>query len=208
MAITDLDTHVSMFQRVQSSLLSLDQSLLFLINQTTSNSFFDWFFPAITDLHKTNIFKFGFLPLLFTVFLYKWGMKILIFFSGLILALGLNDWLGSQFKHFFTRPRPFETFQQVIQRSEAGGFSFPSNHASNIFCAAMFFGIFFPKGRWFFFTFAFLVSYSRVYNGVHYPIDIIVGAILGLSIGGSTAWLMKKINNIWAKRKFERGLDD
>lgn len=207
MAITDLDTHVSVFQRALDGLLYLDQSLLFLINQTTSNSFFDWFFPAITDMHKTNIFKFGFLPLLFVVFLYKWGLKILIFFSGLALSLGLNDWLGSQFKHFFSRPRPFEVFHQVIQRSEAGGFSFPSNHAANTFCAAMFFSLFFPKGRWFFFTFAFLVSYSRVYNGVHYPIDIFAGALLGMSVGSSLGWLMKKINTVWAKRKFERGLD-
>ncbi len=173
------------------------------LNQKISNSFFDWFFPSITDLHKTNAFKYGFLPLVLIFFLYKFGKKSLIFFAGLVLSIGLSDWLGSQLKHLFVRPRPFETFHEVIQRSAAGGYSFPSNHASNMFCAAMFFSIFFPNTKTYMFVIAFLVAFSRVYNGVHYPIDVFVGAVLGIFVGGTVAWIMKKVDNIIANIKFE-----
>lgn len=207
MAITDLDTQVTLYQSILDKVLSLDQSLMLWINLKISNSFFDRFFPGITDLHKANAFKYGFLPLLFIFFLYKFGNKSLIFFGGLILSLGLSDWLGSQLKHLFVRPRPFESFHEVIQRSAAGGFSFPSNHASNMFCMAMFFSMFFPNTRKYVFTFAFLVAFSRVYNGVHYPIDIFAGALLGICVGGAVAWIMKKVDNIRANRMFERGID-
>jgi undecaprenyl-diphosphatase len=57
--------------------------------------------------------------------------------------------------------------------------SFPSAHAANFFAVATYFNYFYPKYRWVYFSAAFLVALSRVSIGVHYPLDIIAGGILG-----------------------------
>lgn len=121
---------------------------------------------------------------------------------GISLSIALGDTLGRFAKHFWQRPRPFEAGIDAIQRSGAGGFSFPSNHAVNMFCTAFFLSSFFPKGRWVFISIAFLVAYSRVYNGVHYPLDVICGGMLGSFCGILGAEVTKK-----AISKFERTLE-
>jgi undecaprenyl-diphosphatase len=63
------------------------------------------------------------------------------------------------------------------------GKSFPSSHASNNFFAATALSSYFPRGKYFFYTIATLIALSRVFVGVHYPIDITTGAILGTMIG-------------------------
>jgi undecaprenyl-diphosphatase len=65
--------------------------------------------------------------------------------------------------------------------------SMPSSHAANHFAVAVFFILLYGfknlKNTVFWFTWAFLIAFSRIYNGVHYPSDVIVGALLGASIG-------------------------
>jgi undecaprenyl-diphosphatase len=65
------------------------------------------------------------------------------------------------------------------------GFSFPSSHAVNNFAAALILAFFFPQNKWWFFGFAALVAFSRVYVGVHYLFDVIGGAVIGLFCAGS-----------------------
>lgn len=68
-----------------------------------------------------------------------------------------------------------------------GTYGFISSHAANTFALAMFLFLFFRKKINYFGIFIFLwalfVSYSRIYNGVHYPADVAVGAIVGMGIG-------------------------
>jgi len=68
-------------------------------------------------------------------------------------------------------------------------FSFPSSHATNMFAAAALFAMFFPKGSRYYFGFAALVAYSRVYVGVHYPFDVFGGALLGVAISIFVVWI-------------------
>lgn len=119
-------------------LQSLDQSLFRLINTSLSNPYFDLFFPAITDMHKTFGFKFIFVPIVFLLLLFFQRVRGFLIFLGLGVSMGLADKIGSFMKHYWLRVRPFEAGIDAIQRSPASGYSFPSNHAVNMFCMAFF----------------------------------------------------------------------
>lgn len=175
-------------------LLQLDRDLLRFINFDLGNFAFDFFFVGLTDFHKTMTFKLIFLPLI--VFL-AWKTKkaggVMTVF-GLAITLGANDLLCSKvIKVFFHRLRPNVAGLDVILRSaHYGGYSFASNHASNMFCFAVFLSSFYPRFRWPLFLLAGLVAFSRVYVGVHYPSDVLGGAIIGSLIGWVGASLFKK----------------
>lgn len=178
-------------------LRSIDLFFFRYLNSELAHNFFDIFFPVITDLHKTHLFRVIFLPLVFLLLIYFKRLSGLIIFLGLFISIGISDGIGGIIKRTVMRARPFEAAIDAIQRSDAGGYSFPSNHAINIFCAAVFFSYFFPKYRIPFLVFAALIGLSRIYNGVHYPSDVLVGAILGSIVGHfgakGTSWCFKKI---------------
>lgn len=165
-------------------LLQLDLSLFHLINITFTNKYFDYFFPLITDLHKTIYFKAAVYPLIFLFFLWKYQKKGILIFLFCSLSVAGSDLIGNYaFKKSFQRPRPGDnTSIEKVVRSPYGGFSFVSNHAANMFAFALFMSSFVPKGRRWFYLIASLIAFSRVYNGVHYPSDVICGAILGTCV--------------------------
>ena len=70
-----------------------------------------------------------------------------------------------------------------ILASCTGSYSFPSSHAVNNFAVAVFFYRLFPKLKWILLGSAALIALSRPYVGVHYPSDILFGALLGVLIG-------------------------
>lgn len=165
-------------------IITVDQSLFLWINTGMTNALFDVFFPFITDLNKSRYFAFVVIPLFCMLLFRKYSKRGFLIFLFCLLSLGTIDLVGNHvFKKSFERMRPFENSAHVtIQRSPAAGFSFVSNHSANMFGFAMFMGFFLPALRKLFFTFAFLIAFSRVYNGVHYPTDVVVGAVLGLLI--------------------------
>jgi undecaprenyl-diphosphatase len=97
------------------------------------------------------------------------------------VVVGILDYSNSFFfKHLFVRPRPCNVLTGVhtfwpCPRS----FSFPSNHAANLFGAAFFLSHIFRRWSMILLPVALLVGYSRVYVGEHYPLDVLAGAVLG-----------------------------
>lgn len=179
-------------------LISLDHALFFKVNQEWTSSWADAFFPNITDLHKTPLFALPFLAGLLALFVYAFRWKKgSILFGLYALVVGLNDMFVSQvLKASFERPRPPHTNLEVIVRCpEHGGASFPSNHASNMFCACVFLGFFFPRARWYLIGLAAVVSYSRVYCGVHFPADVVTGALVGTLIGTGAALALRHLQH-------------
>jgi len=168
------------------SIISADHALFKLINQSWSNGLFDQIFPFITDLHKTLYFKIIFLVLIFGFHFYKFSKKGI--FTGLacLLCVGITDWTGNQFfKKPIDRQRPFEFVHlETIQRTNAQpGSSFISNHAANMFALATFSSFIVPATGIILVPFAALAAYSRVYNGVHFPLDVLGGATWGVLLG-------------------------
>ena len=76
----------------------------------------------------------------------------------------------------------FHLEQLNLLVSKGGKWSMPSNHAANMFSLAVILSHFYSKYRGFLFFFAVTISFSRVYVGVHFPGDLIVGALIGYAI--------------------------
>lgn len=157
--------------------ISQDKSLFKLINQEWTNSFLDSVMPFMTEFHNTWI--------LLLVGLAIWiaiqkmhAVKIIL---GCVVAVAISDSVSYRIvKNIVDRPRPqfAETNVRLLVPSRTGP-SFPSNHAANSFAAAAYIGLHAPLVAAIAYPIAWLISYSRVYVGVHYPGDVFIGALIG-----------------------------
>jgi 4-amino-4-deoxy-L-arabinose transferase-like glycosyltransferase len=117
-----------------------------------------------------------------------------------LIAWGLSDASGNLLKHLIERPRPFYTVEGLrVLVGKGKSFSFPSNHAVTSFGAAMVFTYFFRYLRIPVFAVASLIAFSRVYVGVHYPSDIIGGALLGIFVALSVIYGTRKITEFYRR---------
>jgi undecaprenyl-diphosphatase len=94
-------------------------------------------------------------------------------------ALGTNGIIGS----IYHRDRPFVTHHVIQLVQHEASASFPSNHAAAAFAVAVSIWLWRRKDGWVWFILAALIGFSRIWCGVHYPLDIVGGAIFGILIG-------------------------
>ena len=114
------------------------------------------------------------------------------------ITVSVSDFSGSKVKRIADRPRPFQILEtQTIQRSPAStDTSFYSNHATNNFAFATYMSFIFPEAKLVLFSFASVIAYSRVYNGVHYPSDVFAGAFMGIFWGFLFNYLLIKLFSV------------
>lgn len=131
-----------------------------------------------------------------TFFLILWGGgrgRFLVLAA--TLGISLSDPLASRvIKEIFQRIRPCHgELPSLLPLGCSDSWSFPSSHATNIFCEATIIGVVYPKASPYAYIFAFLVGYARVYVGAHYPFDVIGGAVIGIIVGGGVVRLLGRI---------------
>lgn len=178
-------------------ILEWDKHLFNLINNHWDNRFFDTLMPL---LRNSNIWlPFYLFLLVFALFnIPRSGWFILL----TICTAALTDFLSSHLiKNQVFRLRPCndpalaETIRVLAQYRPQSS-SFTSSHAANHFGLATFLSItLYPYlGRWIYLTYlwAFSIIYAQVYVGVHYPLDVIGGALVGIMAGLLTALLYQK----------------
>ncbi len=98
-------------------------------------------------------------------------------------AIGLNLLLTSGLKYTINRPRPFEQYpNDIVKRTDAGKYSFPSGHTSTAFATAT--ALTLSTKKWYVavpsYAYACAVGYSRMRLGVHFPSDVLGGMIVGI----------------------------
>ena len=183
---------------IGASLEQADQALFKLINGHWTNTFFDSLLPWM----RTSEHWFAFYIALVSYVFYKWGWKAWKWLLSVAITIALTDQVSSFiFKPFIHRLRPCNdpailNKVNLLIGTCPSSFSFTSSHAANHFSLAMFVFMslqpLFKKYTYLFFVWAGIISYAQIYVGVHYPLDILGGTLIGLIMGYAGAIIYSK----------------
>ncbi|MBL4677641.1 MAG: phosphatase PAP2 family protein [Mucilaginibacter sp.] len=184
-------------------LLNLDRHLFYLINHDWANPFFDALMPLMRNPKfwiPLYVFIIG-----ISIWRYKRQGALMILF--LALSAGFADFTSASIiKPAVQRLRPCRdpyTSPADVNRVPCGtGYSFPSTHATDHFALAIFLGIvLFKRHKWIMplaILWAATICFAQVYVGVHFPVDVILGALYGSLVG----WLFAYVFRMVLKRYF------
>lgn len=155
--------------------LNIDNRLFHLVNRDMTAGFLDLMMPFVTE-------KFNFLGVIIVaaaLIVVLGNKKDRIGLGVLVVLVLSSDLACALLKDAITRIRPCNAMEVRLLAGCGDSFSFPSGHATNIFAAMVFLSLRYKKFFPLFLSIAFAVAYSRVYVGVHYPLDVTAGAVLG-----------------------------
>lgn len=178
-----------MMQSFWASLNTKDKALFSNINGKWTNPLLDNIMPWVRTSNN-------WVPLyivLLALIIYRWKKNAWKWVLLAAINVGLTDQISSSiFKPLFHRLRPCAD-PEIMYQSRllldhcSGGFSFTSSHAANHFGIAIFIVItlqpILKNYRFLFLIWAALIAYAQVYVGVHYPMDILFGSMIGVIIG-------------------------
>ena len=173
-------------------IISIDQSVFLDINHNISNLVFDAVFPGLRE------------------FTYVFWLLLIIYFwmkdeRELALLTGAGILAGAMFtyplKFIIDRTRPYNVIEstRLLTQPESDP-SFPSAHAEMSFLAATIVSRYHPEYGKYLYSFSFIVSLSRIYVGVHYPIDVVGGVLIGVIIGKIVLIVQEK-RNIFGRKE-------
>lgn len=180
-------------------ILEYDRSLFVTLNGLNSDFFDGIMVFASGKLTWIPLYLF----MLFMLFYRKGGgsmcragaydfRKGFLLLAGAIAVFAISDAVSFQIKNIVCRPRPCHepSMEGIVRLLEGSGgeYGFYSSHAANVFAIAVF-TMHYVKRRWYsviVLFWAILVSYSRIYVGKHYPLDVVTGAIAGIA----AAWVV------------------
>jgi membrane-associated phospholipid phosphatase len=179
-------------------LVNLDTQLFLYLNNVLANPVFDRVMPIITNDWVLRV-VFLIIVVLLAIFGKRQGRVVALL---CIVTVALSDQVSSHLiKPLITRVRPCHVVSDVhLLVACSQGLSFPSSHAANSFAIATLISLSFRRRIWLYLTIAGVVSYSRIAVGVHYPFDVLAGALVGVLCATvvfavyqyTSAWLDKR----------------
>jgi len=169
-------------------LLQYDTELFLYLNNLGSPNWDGFWLAYTTKINWAPFYAF----LLYLIYR-EWGKKsILLIIAVIALMIVFTDQITNLFKHGFERLRPCHVeglidHMRIVRKGCGGQFGFFSGHASNSMAVAIFAGLMLKKRSkyWIYFliVWAIVMGYSRIYVGVHYPLDVLCGFIFGAISG-------------------------
>ncbi len=182
-------------------LIQYDKELFLFLNKLGTTDW-DAFWMFMTN--KVNSIPLYVMLLFFSVKQFKWKGTLVIVLC-IAALIGLTDQLANAFKYGFERLRPchdesINMLMRLVKPYCGGKFGYFSAHAANSFAVATFFSLVFKNYlKWLapvLVIWALIVAYSRIYIGVHFPLDVCTGIAIGLLNG----WLFFGIRGYAMKR--------
>lgn len=180
-----------------AEILQFDEFLFKLINGQWTNGLLDSLMP----IWRNKIFWIPFYLFILAMVGINFPKKILPFLCMALVCIGIADTISSRLiKKTVKRERPCRNAALAEEARVlikcGGGYSFTSSHATNHFAIGVFFmltlSLIFPYSKYIFILWAFSISYGQVYVGVHYPLDVIFGALIGSVIGYIAAYFFNQ----------------
>ncbi len=149
-----------------------EELLFFLLNRTLVYS------PLAVVMHIFTFFGSAAFAVGLCLFALFFSFDFFLYLASAVIVCQI---IVQTLKRIFTRQRPCHALTEVLFKKSPplNSYSFPSGHTSTAFSIALTCMIFFPAFTWLFYLTAVFVGISRIVLGVHYPTDVVIGAVLG-----------------------------
>jgi undecaprenyl-diphosphatase len=184
-------------------IIDFDKSLLVCINSFKSDFFDDFFF-----IFSGQLVWLLTASVIIGILIINQKKDFVFVVLALVFLIAISDQISSGIiKKLVERQRPtheptLEGMVNIVHNCRGGGFSFVSSHAANGFAFATFSALL-VKNRIYSITlliWAFFTGYSRLYLGVHYPLDVLGGSIVGIGTGFLVYFILKKVRPVCCRK--------